>query len=187
MTQIYYVRHAEPNYSNHDDVNRELTPKGRADCQRVKAFLMDKGIEAIFSSPYRRAVDTILPFAEAVRLPIQHVYDLRERKVDTVWIDDFTAFSRRQWADFDFHLDGGECLREVQVRNIAALNRILLNYSGKRIVIGGHGTAVSAILNHFDPSFGYGQFESIRSVMPWIVRMDFDGTHFIRWESCTLK
>lgn len=187
MTQIYYVRHAEPNYRNHDDAERELTPRGRADCRLVTEFLLDKNVSAILSSPYRRAVDTVLPFAETVRLPIRHVHDFRERKVDSIWIDDFDAFSRRQWADFDFHLEGGESLREVQTRNIAALEGVLREHAGEAIVIGGHGTAVSTILNHYDPSFGYEQFDSIRRIMPWIVRLDFDGLTFLHWESCILR
>ena len=31
MTNIYFVRHAEPNYSNHDDLTRELSTKGLQD------------------------------------------------------------------------------------------------------------------------------------------------------------
>lgn len=27
-TTFYFIRHAEPNYNNHDDVLRELTEKG---------------------------------------------------------------------------------------------------------------------------------------------------------------
>lgn len=187
MTHIYYVRHAEPNYHNHDDVGRELTARGHTDCSLVTDFLLDKDIHVILTSPYRRAVDTIRPFAERVRLPIIHVQDFRERKVDAEWIEDFDAFSRRQWADFDFHLEGGESLREVQTRNIAALTDVLRTHAGKNIVIGGHGTAVSTILNHYDPAFGYVQFERIRRIMPWIVRLDFDGTTFLRWESFVLK
>ena len=43
------------------------------------------------------------------------------------------------------------------------------------LVIGSHGTAIATVLNHFDPSFGYEGFESIRRLMPWIVRLDFEG------------
>lgn len=186
MTQIYYVRHAEPNYHNHDDVERELTARGHADAHRVTACLQDKGIAHIYSSPYRRALDTLRPFAEAMRLPIVHVPDFRERKVDACWIDDFDSFSRQQWADFDFHLPGGESLREVQKRNVAALEALLQAHEGQRVVIGGHGTAVSTLLNHYDPSFGHAQFEGIRRIMPWIVRLDFDGSTFLGWESCPL-
>ena len=28
MTTVYFVRHAEPNYDNHDDMSRELSKKG---------------------------------------------------------------------------------------------------------------------------------------------------------------
>ncbi len=28
MTILYFIRHAEPNYENHDDFTRELTHKG---------------------------------------------------------------------------------------------------------------------------------------------------------------
>lgn len=187
MTQIYFVRHAEPNYANHDDMCRELSPRGRVDCRLVTAFLQDKGIHAVYSSPYLRALDTVRPFAEAMRLPIAHVADFRERKIDTVWIDDFDAFSRRQWADFDFRLPGGESLRQVQERNIAALRNVLSAHAGERVVIGGHGTAISTVLNHYDPTFGHEQFEGIRRVMPWIVRLDFLGDAFQGWEGFRLR
>ena len=98
------------------------------------------------------------------------------------WIDDFDTFCRAQWADFDYRLPGGECLREVQNRNIAGVHRVLKEYAGQSVVIGGHGTSISTILNHYDPSFGYEGFESIRRMMPWIVRLDFDGEAFLGME-----
>lgn len=38
MTKVYFGRHAEPNFNNHDDRNRELTAKGLADRKLVTAF-----------------------------------------------------------------------------------------------------------------------------------------------------
>ncbi len=186
MTQIYLIRHAEPNFRNHSDAERELTPKGLEDRRLVTDFLMDKGIDAVLSSPYRRAVDTVRPFAEAARLPIEHVADFRERRVDSVWIDDFDDFCRRQWADMEYRLSDGESLREVQERNVAALQRVLDAYEGRRIAIGGHGTAISVLLNHFDPAFGYDAFERIRRLMPWAVRLDFQGRTYLGMETFDL-
>jgi 2,3-bisphosphoglycerate-dependent phosphoglycerate mutase len=143
---------------------------------------MEREIHAVLSSPYRRAVDTVRPFAEARGMEIERIEAFRERRVDSVWIDDFNAFARRQWADFSYKLADGECLREVQVRNIAGVMRVLREYEGKRVVIGGHGTSISTVLNHFDPTFGYEGFESIRRLMPWIVRLDFDGETFLGME-----
>lgn len=70
MTTIYFVRHAEPNYDNHDDLTRELTTKGLEDAKKVTGFLKDKGIQVAYSSPYKRAIDTIQDFTKAAGLKI---------------------------------------------------------------------------------------------------------------------
>ena len=67
MTTIYFVRHAEANYNNHDDILRELSEKGLKDRELVTDFFTDKQIDIVLSSPYKRAVDTVLDFAEKNR------------------------------------------------------------------------------------------------------------------------
>lgn len=44
MTIVYFVRHAEPNYSNGNDFERELIVKGMADRELVTQYLSDKRI-----------------------------------------------------------------------------------------------------------------------------------------------
>lgn len=174
MTIIYFVRHAAPNYNNHDDAVRELTPQGLIDRKRVTEFLWNKDIDTVLSSPYKRALDTVREFADAKGLEITLVDGFRERKVDSGWIEDFNGFCRRQWEDFAFKLSDGESLREVQKRNIDALNQVLYTYNDKNIVIGSHGTALSTIINYFDSSFGYNEFVKIKNLMPWIVMFKFE-------------
>ena len=175
MTTVYFVRHAQPNYANHDDWARELTKKGVEDSKRVTRFLWDKGVDAVFSSPYKRAVDTVRDFAEKKGLEIRLETDFRERKIDSVWIEDYASFCESQWKDFDYKRADGETLREVQARNIAALERLLEEYRDKTIVVGSHGTALSTIINHYDERFGHAEFERIRKLMPLIVRFSFQG------------
>ena len=174
MTKVFFVRHAEPNYDNHDDALRELTPKGMEDRKLVTRFLSDKHIDVVISSPYKRAVDTVAHFAEKYGYPIRIMDGFRERRVDSCWIEDFTEFTKKQWSDFTYKLSDGESLKEVQDRNIAALTEVLESYPGKNIVIGSHGTALSTIINYYDCSYGYREFEEIKNVMPWIVELDFD-------------
>ena len=164
MTKVFFVRHAEPNYENHDDRIRELSPRGMEDRKKVTAFLADKNIDIVISSPYKRAVDTVKDFADKNGMVVKIVEDFKERKVDSGWIEDFTSFSQKQWSDFSFKLSDGECLKEVQDRNISALNNVLEQYSGKNIVVGSHGTALSTIINFYDKSFGYDDFENISIV-----------------------
>ena len=174
MIKVFFVRHAEPNYDNHDDRSRELSPRGMEDRKKVTSFLADKNIDIVISSPFKRAVDTVQDFADKNGLPVEIVEDFRERKVDSGWIEDFASFSKKQWSDFSFKLSDGECLKEVQDRNISALNNVLKQYSGKNIVVGSHGTSLSTIINFYDNSFGYDDFERIRFLMPWIVEFSFD-------------
>lgn len=174
MTTVYFVRHAQPNYKNHDDESRELTRKGMEDRKLVTEFLRDKSVDAVLSSPYRRAVQTVEHFAKTNNLPIITVSDFRERRVENTWIDDFDGFCRRQWDNFDYKLSDGESLREVQQRNIAALRAVLEVYQDKTVVVGSHGTALSTIINFYDASFEYEDFQRIEEIMPWIVMLCFD-------------
>ncbi len=176
MTTVYFVRHAQPNYENHDDMTRELSEKGLRDRRLVTDFLWDKNIDTVLSSPFKRAVDTVREFAELVNMDIQMVDDFRERRIDSEWIEDFNSFCKAQWNDFDYKLSDGESLGEVQKRNIDALNAVLKEHEGKNIVAGSHGTALSTIINYYDKSFGYEEFEQIRGLMPWIVEFTFKGT-----------
>lgn len=186
MTTIYFVRHAESNYRNHEDMLRELTKKGLEDSKLVTQFLADKNVDIIFSSPYKRAIDTIRDFSESSGLEIHLENDFRERKVDSCWIEDFTSFCKAQWMDFDYKLSDGETLREVQTRNITALNHLLNKHNNKTIVIGTHGTALSTIINFYHKKFGYADFERIKGLMPWIVKITFQNTVCMEIQSYNL-
>lgn len=182
MTTVYFVRHAEPDYTNHNDIERPLTINGKEDSKLVTDYLRDKDIEIVLSSPYLRAVETVKDFADSFGHTIINVEDFRERKVDSVWIEDFNRFTEQQWSDFDYKLSDGECLHEVQVRNVDALMQVLKEYQNKNIVIGSHGTALSTIINYFKPTFGFNDFHRIRNVMPWIVKFTFQGDELVHIE-----
>ena len=186
MTTVYFVRHAEPDYNNHDDFLRPLTDKGIKDRIKVTNYLMDKNIDVVLSSPYIRAVDTVAHFAKNAGLSVEKVNDFRERKIDSSWIEDFNTFCKMQWHDFNYKLEGGESLNEVQQRNIRALNDVLNKYQDKNIVIGTHGTALSTIINYYDNRFNYDNFNVIRSLMPWIVKFVFDKYKYISIELINL-
>lgn len=183
MTTVYFVRHAEPNYNNHDDELRELTEKGLEDRKLVTEYLSDKSIDVVLSSPYRRAVDTVMDFANRYNIEIERIDGFRERKVDSEWIEDFIGFCKRQWADFNYKYTDGETLAEVQKRNILALKKVLEQFDNKNIVIGSHGTALSTIINYYDPTYGFEDFDKIRQLMPWIVKLTFVGKKLIDMES----
>lgn len=174
LTHIYLVRHAEPNYQNHDDFSRELTQKGLQDRQYLSHYFEKIHIDQIYSSPYKRAVDTIQLLADERKLPIHKVDNFRERKIDSVWIEDFQTFSEKQWADFSYKLADGESLQEVQDRTVKELSILLDKHVGNTLLIGGHGTAISTLLNHYQPTFSYTDFHSVKALFPFVAHLIFD-------------
>ena len=170
---VYFIRHAEPDFSVREDAVRPLTAKGHQDAEALVALFAGIHIDQIYASPFLRAMDTVRPLAEQRGLAVIPVADFRERRVDSGWIEDFQTFAKRQWEDFHYKRSDGECLAEVQERNVSALKEVLKAHPGGRIVIGTHGTALSTLLHHFNASYGYAWFDHIRTVMPLVVKATF--------------
>ena len=182
MTTVYFIRHAQADNANRDGRNRSLTEKGLADRKLVTAFLQDKDIDIVMSSPFRRAVDTVANFAAKNGFEIEIVEDFRERKSDIDLTKEnigFDAFMERQWTDFNYTYSDGECLAAVQKRNITALNDVLRKHKDKNIVIGTHGTALSTIINYYDRTYGFADFMAMVNILPWVVKMKFDGENIV--------
>lgn len=174
MTKVYFVRHAQPLTSEHDDRIRPLTEIGLRDSKAVSWLLLDREISYIASSPYKRSVDTVAHFAELSGLDINIFEDLRERGAGGWHGGRFFEFIEKQWADFDYHIEDGECLREVQERNIRVLKRFLAEHNGENIVVATHGTALSTMLNYYFPQFDFECFKKIVNFMPFVIRLDFE-------------
>jgi phosphohistidine phosphatase len=71
---VWLLRHAlaEDAAPSGRDADRKLTPEGAARASAVARGLagMASGIEAVLSSPYRRAKETAAPAAKALGLPV---------------------------------------------------------------------------------------------------------------------
>lgn len=191
MTTIYFVRHAESDRLVRDGRIRPLTEKGLVDRRLATDFLSDKKIDAVLSSPYKRAVDTVAEFAEKYGFSIELIEDFREQQSGKGLPRDNEGnpsddFLRQQWEDFTFRYSDGETLAELCKRNIAALNDALTRHRDKNIVIGTHAMALSTIINYYDATYGFDDFLAMNPLMPWVVRMDFDGDVFIKMEKINL-
>lgn len=179
ITTVYFVRHAQSDRNVHDDRTRPLTSEGKADSERAADLLKDRHIDLIMSSPYKRSMDTVSSLTRLKGLEIITDEDFRERNAGSWLGDDFIKFIQRQWEDHNFHIPDGECLADVQKRNISALKRVLEKHSGKTVVIATHGTALSTIINYYNPEFGFEDFMRIIDFMPYVVKMEFEEEKFL--------
>lgn len=174
MTSVYFVRHAQSDRFTQDDRIRPLTAEGMSDTLKITAALKDSGISHIISSPYTRTIQTVTNLAETLGLDIETDEDFRERNAGKWHGESFFEFIEKQWADFSYHILDGECLNDVQKRNIAALQRVLAKYKGEVVAIATHGTALSTILNYYNPSYDFQAFKRIVDYMPYVVKMEFN-------------
>lgn len=177
LTRVYFVRHAQPMHDWEEDRTRPLTEDGLLDCNRVTEVLKDIEINYYISSPYKRSIDTIKDCAKVHCLEIVTDERFREREKGKEG-NNFGMF-RERWKDFNYHEIGGESLNMVQNRNIEVLLDVLRNHDGQNIVIGTHGTALSTIINYYEPSFCCDNFLRIIDYMPYIIRLDFEGINYI--------
>lgn len=177
MTRVYFVRHAQSDWRSGSDRERGLTAEGREDAGVVLEFLQDKQVDAFYCSPYRRSLDTIRETAAFYGKPILTDERLRER--EAVPGGNCRELFEKRWADFGWHEPGGESLRSVQERNMAALTEILEANREKTIVVGTHGTALSTILNYYDPGYNCDSFMRMIDWMPFVVELDFEGTRLL--------
>ena len=71
--RILFVRHGQPNYEKNC-----LTEIGHQQARDTAVRLRDEGIEAVYSSPFGRAVETAQYTADALGLPVQVLPFMRE-------------------------------------------------------------------------------------------------------------
>ncbi len=175
MTEVYFVRHAQSDNTVRDDRSRPLTDEGMNDTRSVAELLKSRNVGFIASSPYIRAIDTVGLYSLWTGLDVNIYEDLRERSAGGWHGDRFFDFIQKQWADFDYRIEGGECLREVQERNIRVLKKLLAEHDGENLAVITHGTALSTMLNYYYPRFDFESFRKIVNFMPFVIRLDFEG------------
>lgn len=167
--KIYFVRHSLRDNSVKEDIIAPLTKEGHQKAELLIELFKDKKIDMIYASPYRRVLETVRPIAENLKLPIKQVDGLRERKIG-YWVEDFYEYAQQQWQDFDFKLENGESLNEVQDRIVQTYHSIIEANDYETLLIGGHGTAMSLLFNDLTKGdFDYNDFLQMKmpSVYMW--------------------
>lgn len=170
MKTIYFVRHSIRDTTIKNEF-APLSDEGQKLALRLVDFFANKQIDAIYSSPFSRAIDTIQPTAIKLNQSIHLLENLKERNVGQ-WVADFDAFSKQQWLDFDYKLDNGESLNDVRQRIIPVFNDVL-KQKFQSSIITGHGTSLSILFHHLtNTDFGHEDF--LIMSMPDIFVATFD-------------
>lgn len=170
-TNLYFVRHAHSIYTS-DELGRPLSERGFNDANKVTELLENEGIDAVYSSPYKRAIQTVEGIAKYIGNEIKIIDDFKERILAEKPVEDFTEAITKVWEDHEFSWAGGESNRVAQKRGVNATLNVLESNQGKNVVIGTHGNIMVLIMNFFDSKYGFEFWNQLE--MPDIYKLSFE-------------
>lgn len=191
-TILYFIRHAEPDFSEPDNYKRKLTVSGEIQAQRLSEIFNDINVDGVYSNPYLRAIKTVEPIAKSKSLNVQLLDQFRERKSSDYRVskEKFLGYGKHQWDDFDFKLCGGESLNDVKNRYNTGV-RIIINQHAQSqnciFAVGCHIAGLCAYISQFNLISNYEEYKKYASKMPLIVKCFYKNLKFVSGEICNFK
>ncbi|TKD70897.1 histidine phosphatase family protein [Pseudalkalibacillus hwajinpoensis] len=171
-TNIYLIRHAHSTYTP-DEYGRELSQKGREDQERLTNVMKNVKIDAVLSSPYMRAIQTVEGIAKDNRLEIQLIEEFKERILAQEPVENFDEAIEAVWRDEAFHLPGGESNERARLRGVQAFKEVLHTHRGKSVAIGTHGNLMVLTMSYFNNQYDVSFWRELD--MPDVYRLTFEG------------
>ncbi|USZ70574.1 histidine phosphatase family protein [Natronosalvus halobius] len=162
-TTLTFVRHAHSPYVPNREAERGLSKRGHRDAARVADVVARDGrpVDAVVSSPYARAVETVQPIAVAAGTDVVTDDGFRERALAGSHVEDFEAAIERVWSEPTFAWPGGESNDEAQVRGLEAVERTLERWPGDHVIVGTHGNLLALILRAYDDRYDFDFWQEI--------------------------
>lgn len=148
LTSFILIRHAESPWS--DDDNRPLSAAGLTAAELLPERLAAFSIDAIYSSPYPRSMQTVMPLARRRGIEIREAFELRERTLGAYRYASFAEAMEASWSDFDLIHPGGESSRAAQTRVRELVDQLAHRHQSQTLVLATHGNLLALLLNAFD-------------------------------------
>jgi 2,3-bisphosphoglycerate-dependent phosphoglycerate mutase len=173
---LYLVRHAHAVWQ--PDEARPLSESGRAAAQALGQLLAAKPIAAIYSSPARRAIETVEPLAQRLGIGVVVVPELRERQLPAIPEGDFDRVVRETWRLPTSTMAHGESNVMAQGRALTAVRQFIARHAEEHLVVATHGNLLALILNGFDSRFGHEFWRTLS--FPDVYELEFEAGALIR-------
>ena len=160
-TRLILIRHGETPYNVErkfqGSADIPLNDKGRRQAKFAMEALSNTHIDAVYSSPLIRAVETAEIIISDRQLDVKKVSDLREMTVGN-WegftIDEINKGYPKEYATWLYHpdlfrLEGAETLETVCSRTVEAVRAIAEENIGKTVLIVSHICCLSTAMLTF--------------------------------------
>ena len=180
-THLYLVRHGETEYNRRGivqggGIDSTLNETGVSQAEALAGRLSNVPVDTVYASTMRRAKQTADVLATPHE-PVSKTYlrDLAEMdwgvfegEPPSEERDEQMGAVKARWRDgeFDHVIEGGESIRDVEVRARQAMQHIVTRESGKTIVVVTHGRYLRVLLASMLDDYGLGDMH----------RLDHDNT-----------
>ncbi|WP_322795550.1 histidine phosphatase family protein [Tepidiforma sp.] len=166
VTELIFVRHGEQYVPDPrsgpvgDTFDPPLSDRGRQQAEAVAARLSVDRVDAVYASPLRRAFDTGAAIARHHRLDPIVINDLREVEIFRDIPPEKSALEflgkalllgvrermlrERKWDVYPY----SESSFEFRKRTVNAVEAIIAENEGRRVVIACHGGVINAYIGH---------------------------------------
>ena len=146
------VWHADNRYAGVSDI--PLTAEGRRQARRLGKWAARHSVDAVWTSPLTRAIETAEPACRALGLAARRDHDLREcdfGEMEGRTLAEFAAEHPRRaeeyLADPVVHpFPGAEDPRTAAARGAMALRRIADGHPGQRVLVVAHNSLLRLVL-----------------------------------------
>ena len=160
VTEIYLVRHGQTEFNNlkrvqgHSD--SPLSEAGKAQCERLGSRLAKEKFSALFSSDLNRALSSAHILKRSLNLEVEVEPGLRELSFGAAegksWVD-INATYPEVAAKWKVHTKGicfpkGETREAAMERVMGTLEKLVADYSGKKVVAVTHGGVLATLFSH---------------------------------------
>ncbi|RKL65154.1 histidine phosphatase family protein [Salipaludibacillus neizhouensis] len=151
MNKIYVIRHCEAEGQSPES---QLTEKGFKQAGELADFFYEVKVDRIISSPFIRAIQTIKPLADNLKIDIEVSKSLSERILSDKNMPDWFEKLKSTYEELDLKYEGGESSREAMNRIVGVVEDIF-NAQSQNTVIVTHGNLMSLLLKYYDGNFGF--------------------------------
>ncbi len=165
---MYLVRHAK---AVGQDFTARLTDEGYKQAQSLVSFFEDIPLERIYSSPYRRTIETIEPLAKHRGLSVLEDERLGERVLADKEFVEWKEMLKKSFDDFDLKYPGGESNREGLIR-VESLMKDLLQSPENHILLVSHGNLTTLLLHYFDKSYAFEELFLLSNPDVYLIECD---------------
>ena len=172
--ELILVRHALPQRREVVDgpADPELSTDGHAQAQHFAQYMALEHIDAIYTSPMKRAVQTAAPLAELKNLQpivVEGVAEFDQHSNEYIPVEELKANNDPRWQEM---VNGGwgsdEPIDEFTTRVNDALNEIVRQNKGGKVVVTCHGGVIneylSKVLGLQSGQFFYPNYTSIHRI-----------------------